>query len=101
MKKLLAILLICLIPTFAGAVDWHKADSIVFAWDAPTTYEDGTAIPDGLVISYDVYTKNVDGSNITMMLTTNDLQSTVVLLKGDKKFVGVAAHYVDPDGIAV
>lgn len=106
MKKIKKLfLLAALIFSFISisqtqAIEWHKADQISFAWDAPANYADATPIPDGdCNFTYDIYSKDVNGSNIVMLKTVDTEQATIVLEPGDKKYLGVAAYCTDPDGI--
>ena len=93
-----AILMLALAP--AGfCVEWHKVDAVTFSWEAPTTDTDGAPLPAGGTFKYDIFTKDVNGSNVVMMGTVAAETATIVINAGDKKFVGAAAYWTDPDGI--
>jgi hypothetical protein len=105
MRKLtlitILIFALCAISGNALAVDWVKADSKIVAFDAPTTFYDGTPLPadiQGLIFS--IYTKDPNGQNIVMEFVTNAETATITILEGGKKHIGVSAMYIDVDGIA-
>lgn len=57
MKKLFIIFAILIVASIASAQTWYEANQVTFAWDAVTTLSDGTAIPSGNTVKYQVYTK--------------------------------------------
>lgn len=57
MKKLFIIFAILLITSFANAQIWYDANQVTFAWDAVTTLSDGSPLPSGNTIKYQVYSK--------------------------------------------
>ena len=83
------------------AVNWHKADSIVIGWDAPTTYYEGTPLPDDIQgVNYYIYTKDVSGNNLRLEGNVLNITTiTITLAEGEKKYVGVSASIIDVDGI--
>ena len=93
---LMAMLLLC--ASSASAVDdWHQADSKTIAWDA-ATLADGSPIPVGDSLDYNVYSRNEDGSNVTLLGTTNLLQYTITIPVDTKLIVGVSARRTMADG---
>jgi hypothetical protein len=75
-----------------NAVDeWHQADSKVVAWDAALLI-DGSPIPAEDSVTYYVYSRNEDGSNVTLLGSTNALQYTVNVPADTKFIVGVSAE---------
>jgi hypothetical protein len=60
MKRTLAALLmvaVILCATHAMAQVWYDANQVTFAWDAVTKLADGTTIPAGNTVKYQVYSK--------------------------------------------
>ena len=60
MKRLILMALILLSVGAASSRDlcaqvWHPANQVTLAWDAVTTLHDGTAVPAGSVVKYQVY----------------------------------------------
>lgn len=49
-----AFVLIC--AQFANAVDWKTANQVTLAWNPATSMGGGAAIPEGDVVSYEVFT---------------------------------------------
>jgi hypothetical protein len=54
---MLTILLACL-PLYVLSVEWHVANQKMIGWDAPTQLVDGSPIPEGSVLTYNVYAAN-------------------------------------------
>jgi hypothetical protein len=52
LRNLFIALLAAAIPTAFAA---GASGSVIWAWSAPTTYADGTALPSGTVITYNLY----------------------------------------------
>jgi len=80
------ILLGCLSLAWAQTV--HYANQSTIAWDAVTKYQDGTVLPTGTVVSYEIYLK--DGTQTLLGLTTST-QFTVTLTDYLIHDVGVRA----------
>lgn len=78
MKKLFIILAILLITSFANAQTWYDVNQVTFAWDAVTTLSDGTPIPAGNTVKYQVYTK--PNSVSTGTKTGNEITATQLLI---------------------
>jgi opacity protein-like surface antigen len=95
MKKILLVivLLFALIPaSSASAVDtWYKTLTGTVAWDVPTTYEDGSAIDpaDVLLLSYNVYMKNVTTGVQTKIGSTSASSMAIVIPSRGKYRLGV------------
>ena len=104
MKKIIPLMIVCFLLVMhngAFAIDWHKVDSVTVMWLAPALDEDGGPLPAGATFSYDVFTKDVSGANIVFVGNVNVEQAVVLINKGEKKLIGAAAYYTDPDGIIV
>lgn len=82
----------------AWAVDtWHGTDQVTMAWDA-SLLADGSPVPAGDTVKYYVYTKNEDGSNVTVAGSTTELTYTFTIPEGVKLIPGVSAARVVADG---
>ena len=105
MKKLLAIglVLALLFPLQALAQTWHTANQTTVGWGAVTTLSDGTDIPSGDVVKYQVYLANAktdpNKANPTLVGEVETLQETITLNVEGNYFVGVKArrYIVNPD----
>jgi hypothetical protein len=80
------ILLACLSVGWAQVV--YYANQTTIAWDAVTKYQDGTILPAGTIVSYEIYLK--DGTQTLLGLTTAT-QFTVTLTDYLIHDVGVRA----------
>ena len=88
---------------FAGwvnALTWHKANTSVVLWDAPTTMSESVPIPSDWTLKYYIYTKDKDGGNVTALGETTETEFAVILAATDKKYVGVSVVGIDPDGLS-
>ena len=83
---LIALLMISISVAWAQTV--HYANQSTIAWDAVTKYQDGTVLPTGTVVSYEIYLK--DGTQTLLGLTTST-QFTVTLTDYLIHDVGVRA----------
>lgn len=53
------------LPLTVHSVDWITANQVTLAWGDVSTLEDGSAIPEGDVISYEVFTVPEEGNKET------------------------------------
>ena len=97
--RYLAIFAILLFAIPALATDWHKADSGQYAWDQPAQLADGTPLPTVTGWVYEVYTRDHPTGVIETVGTVTAENGTVTIPAGSKIWVGVAAAYVDADGV--
>jgi hypothetical protein len=93
------VIMVLLFGVFTAlAIDnWHGTDQITMAWDA-SLLSDGTPLPAGDSAKYYVYTKNEDGSNITLQGSTATLEYTFTVPEGIKLIPGVSAARIAADG---
>jgi hypothetical protein len=73
---LITILSVGLAVGLASAQTIHYANQATIAWDAVTKYQDGTNLPTGTVVKYEIYLK--DGTQ-TLLGETIAVQFTVTL----------------------
>ena len=95
MKRILfALMLVMFLATPALAVDtWYKTLSGTVAWDAVTTYEDGSPLDAGdIVVTYNVYMKNVTTGVQTKIASTPSLSMAIVIPTRGKYRLGVQAE---------
>lgn len=97
MKKIiLAILLVFLftVPAMAQTVPdtWYKTLSGTVAWDAVTTYEDGSPLAPTDVMTYNVYIKNVTTGVETKIGATPSLLLSIVIPNRGKYRVGIQSE---------
>jgi hypothetical protein len=78
LKRLWPLILLCtvLVVGLANAQTIHYANQATIAWDAVTKYQDGTNLPTGTVVKYEIYLK--DGTQ-TLLGETTATQFTVTL----------------------
>jgi len=105
MKKSIYVVILSLVIIFSAyALDWQKTNQATVAWDAVTTLEDGTVIPAGDVIKYNVYLANFktdpNKENPSLLTTTPivDLQYVITLNTEGRYLVGVSAVRFDSEG---
>jgi hypothetical protein len=80
MRKALWLLIFVLVVGCASAQSAPVlvvAKTLTFAWDAVSTLTDGTAIPSGGVVTYEVLTRPTGGTAITVLATTSSLSSVI------------------------
>jgi hypothetical protein len=88
MKKLFIIGLVLLMASLAIGQTIHYANQATIQWDAVTTYLDGTNLPTGTIVTYEIYLK--DGVQ-TKFGETTTTQFTVTLTDYLIHDVGVRA----------
>lgn len=91
------------ITAFAqGSITWVAANEKTVAWDAVTTLEDGTTIPAGSAITYEVFRAGEGRTNVTAAGATSSTQFTVAFPAEGKWLVGVRAkrEMTDPNNPA-
>jgi hypothetical protein len=104
-KKLLIVGMIFLaaFAVQALAQTWHTANQTTVGWDAVTTLSDGSAIPSGDVVKYEVWIANAktdpNKTNPTLVAEVENLQETITLNVEGHYFVGIKArrYIVNPD----
>jgi ribosomal protein L27 len=101
MKRILffiaiVILLACLSIGWAQTV--HYTNQITIAWDAVTKLADGTTIPAGDVIAYQVYTKKGTGAEV-MVGEANSLQQTITFTVEGEYLIGVRTKRTITGGV--
>lgn len=94
MKKLLTILFLSLslcVPAFALQSN--------LGWTAPTTFSDGTTIPTGTAISYDVFRATLvnlsDAIKLNALPVTNTTYSDTTIVTG-KTYYYFTRAYINP-----
>lgn len=94
------ISLICFLNLKSAiAVDqWYPVNQNTIAWDASTTLVDGSPLPAGDTVTYYIYSRNEDGSNITALANTQALEYTVTVPADAKLIIGVSAARTMADG---
>jgi len=91
MKRLLIVVLLAL-AILAYSQDIIDTNSVVFAWDSVTTLIDGSDIPSGDIVEYEVYYAYPDQrDNSTLVGRTNELQYTVTFAGEGIYILGVRA----------
>lgn len=104
MKKALftiVLVLVLAIPALAAAQPagvsvWVKGTHLGVAWDAVSTYEDGTPIIQGEVVTYFLYIKNTVTGAETKIGSTTALTHDIVIPSRGWWVLGVQA-VLDPD----
>ena len=95
MKKIILIIFIVLIFTpLVSAQTWFTADSLSVDWTAPTTLIDGSPIPVGDIIKYNLYIKDAINPQAIEELIVSNLMVQTYLVKFTKEgrfFIGVCA----------
>ena len=108
MKKLMILFLsVALIFSFvvmASAVEWKVTNQATIAWDAVTTLADGSVLPAGSIILYEVYLANADTDpNKANPVKLTDPPITaleyIITLNSEGRFIpGVLAIRLDAQG---
>ena len=91
----LGIILLCATSAFGQTM--YTPDQATIAWDAVTTLSNGSAIPVGDTVQYEIYLSN-DGLTGTSVGTTSALQYTLTFTGEGIFFVGIGARRI-PSGI--
>ena len=93
MKKLLLTLCLLLmaIPCFAQDINWTVTNQATVEWDAVITLENNEPIPEGSVISYEVYLvkSDQDKSLAVSMGVVYDTNMLLTITEEGKYFWGV------------
>src|SRR4030067_852934 len=96
MKKTLVIVLLLAISVAANAQTWHTANQSTIAWDAVSTLFDGSPIPSGSTIEYEVYLANAitdpQKSHPVLAGTTTEPTYLITLNVEGKFLFGVKAN---------
>ena len=80
------------VPIAYSAVDnWYPANQRTVAWDAVTTLEDGTPLPEGSTVSYEVFYAKEDKTGQMSLGITSATSFTVTLPAEGKYIIGVQA----------
>ena len=97
MKRAFIILAILFFASAASAQVWHPANQVTLAWDAVTTLQDGTNIPAGSTIKYQVYKRLLPATTGEMAgAEVTALQQAVSFSVEGGYYLGVKAlRYVD------
>lgn len=94
MKKLLAALLILLVPLLMGQ-DIIYTDLATVEWDAVTTFINGDPIPAGWIVEYEVLISDPMQS----LGITADTTATFAVIWLEDKAVGVKTIVTENDGV--
>jgi len=100
MKKLFALTVIVyflLMAGIAGADEWHATNQVTVRWDAVTTLLDGSPVPEGDIVAYDLYIRPIQ-TGIPFMAVPNvsGTESLITLLEEGDYHVGVRAVRIVP-----
>jgi hypothetical protein len=94
------VLLFAFTPAYS--IEWKAANQVTVQWDAPTTLVDGSPIPAGAIIMYEVYLANAvtdpgktNPTNLTPNAPISDLSMVITLAVEGKFYVGVKAVRVE------
>lgn len=91
---LIVALLIPLLITTVWGQTWFTADKLSVDWTAPTTLIDGSPIPTGDVIKYNLYIKDAINPSAVEELIVQDLTTQTYEIKFTKEgrfFIGICA----------
>uniref|UniRef100_A0A6M3IGW2 Uncharacterized protein n=1 Tax=viral metagenome TaxID=1070528 RepID=A0A6M3IGW2_9ZZZZ len=92
MKTIALVALLLLLPLNASAIEWRTANQVTVAWDAVTTLEDGTTIPAGSTVQYQVFIRVDPGGTPVAGATTNATQAVITLATEGRFHVGIKAQ---------
>ena len=99
MKKfwLTFTMLMCMfLVTSADALTWHTANQATVGWDPVLSLTDGTLLPSGTVVEYEVFSAIlVDKSDMVSMGRTADYTKAITLTREGGNFIGVKAIRVE------
>ena len=87
-----AFVLIC--AQFANAVDWLTANQVTLAWNPVISMEGGAAIPEGDVISYEVFSVPEIGDkalDLKLEGETLSTEMTISFIEEGRFYLGVRA----------
>ena len=87
----------------AYGIEWHTANQIPIAWDAPTELTDGRAVPADNLVHYSVYIVDKDRVGTAEQQVDNhpDTTFSVTFSEEGSFFVGVQAIRKLADGTEV
>jgi len=94
-RVVLAVILIFTLAHIAGAAEmvWKPTNQASIAWDAVTTFDDGSALPSGSTVQYDTFTRGEKDPVTTYVRAATVTVPAVTLtfqIEG-RYFVGVQA----------
>lgn len=99
MKRLWIIVTILLFAfSFAMSQEIHWADQITVTWDAPEFLTDGTPIPAGDAIAYNMYLRPNGETTEPFVATVSALQYTYTLSEGIHEAGVSAVRYIGGAG---
>lgn len=91
-RMLLTAVLILGLATGAQAITWHTANQATVGWDAPTTYENGNAIPTGTALEYEVFTATLaDKSDKELVQRVSTVSAVLSFINEGNHLAGVRA----------
>jgi hypothetical protein len=94
--EFLIILFIAIaLPLIVNAFEWKQVNQVTIAWDPVETLGDGSALPPGSTIKYQVYTKDAAGI-IAPKIEVDATQALLTFTTEGNYIVGVSTvRYVD------
>jgi|ADurb_Leu_01_Slu_FD_contig_41_1951139_length_9706_multi_3_in_0_out_0_8 hypothetical protein len=101
MKKLILGMLgvgVAATVAFAAVTNWYPTNQATVAWNPVTALSDGSPLPAGSVIKYEVFTASPDHQNVTSKGVVT-VTSTVLSFQAEGRYiVGVRAirEFTDP-----
>jgi len=104
MKKLiLMVLAMVFVASISFSQVWYPANQKTIAWDAVTTLDDGSPIPTGETIRYQIYIVKEGQSKDTAINLGNatNTQFLVTLPNEGKWFVGIETERLDSAGVLI
>jgi hypothetical protein len=80
-------------PVQAAEIVWKPTNQATIAWDAVSTFDDGTALPVGSTVQYDTFTRRDTDPVTTYVraITVTAPTATLTFLAEGRYFVGVQA----------
>ncbi len=95
MKKLFTVMVMVvflLTAGFAVADEWHSANQVTVRWDAVTTLLNGDPVPEGDLVTYNLYIRSVQtGAEVEVITRVSVLEHTITFAEEGDYHIGIRA----------
>ncbi len=95
MKKLFVLMIMTIFfftASIAVADEWHSANQVTVRWDAVTTLLNGDPVPEGDLVTYNLYIRSVQtGAEAEVITGVSVLEHTITFAEEGDYHIGIRA----------